>query len=217
MTTIQEMRTKINQQIGRRDLLIEQKAELEKELIEKTDLLEKTKKARAILQIVAKNIQKTTEIRISKLVSMIIAYVFPDPYEFQLKFIERRNVTEADMLFIKNGHVSDDILNTGGGGVADVASVGLCLSLFSLRKTRPTFLFDEPTKYVHNPEYQIRCSELFKSLCSKLNMQIIIISDQKNMIAAADNVINIENDNGQSYVQNSIDETQKPIIRRRIK
>ena len=54
--------------------------------------------ARNAVQIAAGNIQKKLEYRINNIVSMALAAVFPDPYEFELKFVPRHNRTEADLL-----------------------------------------------------------------------------------------------------------------------
>jgi DNA repair exonuclease SbcCD ATPase subunit len=131
---------------------------------------------------------------------MALATVFPDPYTFSLRFVERRNTTEADLIFSKNGNETDDLLNTGGGGVADIASFALRIALWSLKKSRATFILDEPDKFLHNPDYQEKASSMMKELCEKMGIQIILVSDQERIIAAADKVIRIENRNGVSSI-----------------
>ena len=199
MLNLQQMRKITEQKIGRRSLLEEQLVEKQDRLDKKKELLENTIKAGAIIQIVAKETQRNIEYHISNLVTMALAAVFPDPYEFQLRFIERRNSIEADLIFLKNGNETDDILNTGGGGVADIASFALRIALWSLKKNRPVFILDEPDKFLHSPTYQEKASEMMKEICKRLKVQIIMISDQPNIIAAADKEIRISIERGVSY------------------
>jgi DNA repair protein SbcC/Rad50 len=203
LVDLQQMRKIAEQKVGRRNLLLEQQSSAEIGLKDKTKELEDTLKARSVIQIVAKNTQKNIEFHISGLVTMALATIFPEPYEFQLRFVERRNTTEADLIFLKNGNETDDILNTGGGGVADVASFVLRIALWSLKKTRPTFILDEPDKFLHSLVYQEKTSEMMKELCKRLGIQIIMISDQQNIIAAADKIIRIKIENGVSYIDNT--------------
>ncbi len=200
VATLAEMKTLVEKMIGRRDHLLEQHQTLQDGIAEKSRILEKTVKARAFVQTVAKETQQKIEFEISNLVSMALASVFPDPYEVQLKFVERRNATEADIIFLKNGNETDDILNNGGGGVADIASFALRVALWKIKKSRPTFILDEPDKFLHNPGYQEKASLMMKELCDKMGIQIIMVSDQANIIAAADNIIRVEQENGISIV-----------------
>jgi len=200
MVNLQEMKNIIEQKKGRLALLEEQLAKCQGEKEASSTMLDRTQKARALVQFVAQETQKKIEYQISGLATMALASVFPDPYEVQLRFVERRNATEADIVFIKDGNETDDILNAGGGGVADVASFALRVALWSIKKTRPTFLLDEPDKFLHNPEYQEKASAMMKEICKRLGVQIIMVSDQQNIIAAADRIIRIENTDGVSQV-----------------
>jgi ABC-type cobalamin/Fe3+-siderophores transport system ATPase subunit len=201
ITELYKVRDTLLRKQGQKDLLIEQKKVIKKALNDEKEYYDLSLKARAIIQIVAESTQKSIEYHISNLVTMALSSVFPEPYEFQLRFTQRRNKTEADLIFIKQGKETDDILNTGGGGVADIASLALRMSLWSIKKTRPVFLLDEPTKFLHNPIYQEKCSEMIKEVSRKLNLQVIMISDQQSIIKSADKVINVENIKGVSKVK----------------
>jgi len=192
---------KLNQLQGQRDLLIKQQEDAEKNNIYFQEIHDNTLRARIIVQKVAEDTQKQIEYHISNLVTMALSSVFPDPYEFKLRFIQKRNKTEAELLFIKRGNEVDDILENGGGGVADVASFALRIALWSIRKTRPTIILDEPFKFLHNPTFQRKTSEMLKEISKKLGIQLIVVSDQENIISAADKVIEIVNVDGISVVK----------------
>jgi hypothetical protein len=201
VNTIQDSRKAYEQRLGSRATLIKQKQEKSAELVNLTKTYDDVIKARAIVQIVAKATQSSIEVHISNLVTLALTSVFPEPYEFKLEFVERRNSTEADCIWLKNGNRINDILSFGGGGVADVGNSALIPSLWSLKKTRPIFINDEPDKFLHSPAYQERFSQMLKMLCDKLGVQIIIVSDQPGIISAADKVIRIGCKNGTSFIK----------------
>jgi DNA repair exonuclease SbcCD ATPase subunit len=61
-------------------------------------------------------------------------------------------------------------------------------------------IWDEPTKFLHNPTYQEKASEMIKKLSEELRLQIIMVTDQQNLLNAADKVITVEQKNGESKV-----------------
>lgn len=205
----QSLKNKFLELQGRRNLLIEQKEKAEINKSSKEKYYEDLLKARIVVQTVAEQTQKKLEFHVSNLVSMALSSVFPDPYSFELRYIQRRNKVEADLIFSKNGNESDDILNTGGGGVADIASLALRISLWSIKKTRPTIILDEATKFLHSPVYQEKCSLLLKEVCDKLGLQIIMISDQPDILKFADNVIQVKNINGNSIINEKVEFIKK--------
>lgn len=207
----------IDQKQGQRHLLLAQKKECEK--AEKT--IQKnyndSLKAREIVQIVASETQKKLEYQISNLVSSALASVFPEPYEFQLRFVQRRNKTEADLIFLKNGNETDDLINTAGGGAVDIASFALRIALWSIKRSRPVMIIDEAFRFL-SLDLQEKASDMIKQISTKLGIQIIMVSHLPGMIQSADNVIEIEYQNGESYVKGKKEnkEEVRKIKRRKI-
>jgi DNA repair exonuclease SbcCD ATPase subunit len=196
MTNLEKIKERLQKEISKRDLLKEQLKTENDYLKGFENSLEIASKARVIVQTVAERTQKKLEYRISNLVSMALASIWEDPYTFSLRFLQRRNKTECDLIFSKNGKETDDIVNSGGGGVADMASIALQLALWSIKRSRNVMLWDEPTKFLHNPIYQEKASEMLKKISEELNLQIIMVSDQQHLLNAADKVITIEYKNG---------------------
>lgn len=196
------LKKKLIDQQSKRNVYQEQFEEYQKMKIDQEQRYEYAQKARIIISEVAKKTQQLIEIQISTLVSSCLAAVFPSPYEFQLRFVQRRNKTEADLIFIKNGKETDDILFIGGGGVADVAAnIAFPLAIWSIRKTRNVMLLDEPTKFIHSSEYQERASQLIKEVSEKMKLQFIIISDQNSIAKNADRIFNVKLLKGISQVK----------------
>jgi ABC-type cobalamin/Fe3+-siderophores transport system ATPase subunit len=214
---LDSIKTYISEQQGRRKVFVEEKKKLENKNTVLSKKMDSLLKARSVVQIVAEQTQKKLEYHISNLVSMALASVFPEPYIFQLRFVQKRNKTEAELIFSKNGNETDDILNSGGGGVADIASIALRISLWSIKKTRPTLILDESLKFLHSPEYQEKASQMLKEVSEKLGLQIIIVSDQQNILEYADKVIKIVNYNGISKVENNEEQKNIKIFRRKLK
>ena len=145
--------------------------------------------ARAYFQDTAKKTQQKLESYVSNLVTLAFQSIFPEPYEFVARFVERRNKTECDLIFLKDG---EEYVPTeaSGGGPLDVASTVLKVAFWSLRKTRPVFILDEPGKYI-STDLQEKFSEMIKVIAEKMNLQFIIISHQEAMISAADRAFQV--------------------------
>lgn len=147
-------------------------------------------KARALVQKVAEETQKKIEFQISNLVSLALASVFPDPYTFKVEFVQRRNRTECDFFFVKDGNSIEPISSSGGGAI-DVAGFALRIAIWSLKKSHPIFILDESFRFV-SVDLQEKCSQMLKELSDKLGIQIILISHLPNIINSADTAIKVE-------------------------
>ncbi len=199
MVEIWSLRKKYDQMIGERNLLQKQLETLQAALSAEENKLDIAQKARAIIQTVAEQTQKQIEYHISNLVSLALASVFPDPYEFKIQFVQRRNRTEADLIFIKDGNEGTPI-DVSGGGPLDVASFALRASIWSIKPTRNVLILDEPFGFVSR-DLQYKCSEMVKMISEKLNVQIIMVSHIPELIAKADKVVGVTNKGGISYTE----------------
>lgn len=171
---------------------------LEKELTEKLQLEDKlmhklmvAEKARKFLLEVAERIQSRLEYRISYIVTTKLAAVFDKPEEFLVKFVQRRDQTECDLMFVKGGRKMDPLGFTGGG-VLDVTCAGLRLTFLTLSSNRRVMISDEPYRNLHGVPEQVRCSEITKMLSSKLGYQIIMVSDVQEINSSASKVFTVE-------------------------
>lgn len=147
-------------------------------------------KAREIITTVAKDTQQQLEIRITNIVTMALAAVFPDPYQFVLRFTERRNQTEADLLLVRDGEEVSPIDATGGG-VLDVVSFALRVAILLMSNYRRIIILDEPFRHL-SEDLQPKASEMMKMLSDKLGIQFIMVSHEDGIIGSADNVITIK-------------------------
>lgn len=148
--------------------------------------------AKELVLSVAEKTQLNIGKRISDLVSLALASVFEIHYEFQIEFVQRRGVTEADLwLVTEGGQNKMEPLSTSGGGVVDIISFALRLSLWTLRKSAPIFILDEPFKFL-SADRHTQAGLLLKNLSRKLGLQFIIVSHQTGINNEADRLFMVK-------------------------
>jgi len=159
------------------------------------DLLE----VRALFQKAAQDTQQKLEFHISNLVSTALAAVFDDPYSFQLEFVQKRNKTEAELWFVRNGEKMKPV-DASGGGAVDVASFALRIAFWSLTKnTRPLIILDEPFKHL-SADLQSRASDMLRMLSENLGLQILLVSHIDQLISGADKEFKVVLNRGKSEI-----------------
>lgn len=190
LTEFQKIKDDFMQKKGRRDLLRENLEKNRRQIERLTERLENSHKARVIIQQVAQETQQNLEYHISNLVTTALASVFPNPPEFITQITIRRNKTECD-LFFKEFGVLEKPVDASGGGPLDVASNALRYTYWSLNPNRPTFILDEPFKFV-SPDLQHKVSDMLKMLSKELGIQIIMVSHAEEINYSADKTFVVE-------------------------
>ena len=196
---IVSLRTKYEQAVGQQNMLKKQLTDVEIRIETQEAHLIACQKARTIIQTVAETTQRKLESHISSLVTMALAAVFPDPYTFILRFVKRREKTEADLLFVKDGNEGSP-MDISGGGPLDVASFALRTATWAIKPTRNVLIMDEPGKYISR-DLQGKFSEMIKHLSIKLGLQFLIVSHIPEITESADKVFEIVNVGGVSKVR----------------
>ena len=150
MTPTRELQTRVNKLIGRRDQLKEQRKETRTEYHILHTRLDDIAIARALLQSVAKETQEQLRFHIEDIVSLALDAVFPNPYELQVDFVERRGKTECDLWFVRDGEEPINPLDASGGGAVDIAAFALRVALFCLVRPqlRKVLILDEPFHFL---------------------------------------------------------------------
>jgi len=182
-----------------RDSLKTKIQNLKKEKIFLEERLLDAEEVRQIIQIVSKKTLANLEFRISNLVTFALASVFPNPPEFVASIETRRNQTEVDMLF-KEGDREQAPLDSDGGGAADISAFALRPTFWTLDKTRPTFLLDEPFRNV-SPNFQNKVSQMLTRISEELGIQIIMVSHAEDINMAADKTFRVRKEDGISIVE----------------
>lgn len=146
--------------------------------------------ALATAQVIAEKIQNDAHRKVASVVTKCLRSILGEEYEFRINFVKRRNRTEAELLFVKDGREIDP-LTSSGGGVIDIASFALRLSCLLLTQppVRKLVVADEPFKWLSS-EYVPAVKNLLLSLSSELGVQFIIVTHIKQLVCGK--VIEIE-------------------------
>jgi len=169
---------------GKKDLLEKQLAQEEVKVNNLTARLGYAEKARIVIQQVAQDTQKNLEYRISNLTTTALHSVSPHWPGFVAVFSPRRGKTECDLSF-KEYDVLEKPVDSAGGGPLDVSSFSLKITYWNLNPNRPSFILDEPFKFV-SPGLQHKVSDMLKMLSEKLEIQIIMVSHAEEVNYSAD-------------------------------
>jgi len=147
-------------------------------------------KSRSLIQEVAKQTQSKLKFHISNFVTTCLHSIpFKDNYDFEIEFEIRRNKTECDIWLTKGGERVKPT-DSSGGGVCDITSLGLLLAFYFLKPNRPLMIWDEPCKHL-SKDYSPAAGDMIKMLTDKLKMQILMVTHNKDLAKAADNLIEV--------------------------
>lgn len=144
-----------------------------------TEEVSSFEEAQVVLQAVAEELQNRAHRRISKVVTRCLAAVFEEPYEFEIRFEQKRGKTEARLILRRNGEEYAEPVNEVGGGVLDVAALALRLSVVAASRPirRRLFVLDEPWSNVRGRENRERTGRLLKVLSDEFGVQWIVNTD----------------------------------------
>lgn len=147
--------------------------------------------AREIIREVGLKTQEQLQYHISDITSMALEAVFDDPYELLVEFVQRRNKTECDLLFQRDGNTMDPMGSSGVGSI-DVASLALRVVAWSMQspRTRNTIILDEPFRNL-SVDNQERASQMLKELSEKLGLQMIIVTHMQTLTEYADKTFTV--------------------------
>ena len=198
--TIKEIRSQLDQMKGRKEALVERLEKLdydEKSLLIKAKQLEE---AQTIIQTIAIQTQKELQYHISSITSSALEAIFPEPYELQVEFIEKRGRTETDIYFTNKGERIDPMTGSGGGAV-DIAAFSLRCSMWKLQipNSRNTIILDEPFRFLSR-DLQSKAAQMLREISSNLRLQIIMVTHNDDLIEAADKLFIVYKKNGVSNI-----------------
>lgn len=183
----------------KKDLLLASKERNKKEIRKYQKLTETAIEARKLIQAAATITQQQLEAHISHIVTLALSSVFDDPYKFKVQFISRRNTTECDLFFEKDGRLMNPLTSTGGGAV-DIASFALRVAYITIKNNRRVLILDEPFKNL-SFDLQEYASEMLKKISNDLGIQIIMNSHIPPIMSSADKIFKVTQKGGISKVK----------------
>ena len=115
-----------------------------------------------------------------------------------MDFEIKRSQTEAQCWFVRNGERIRP-MDAAGGGAVDIASFALRVTLWSLGKTAPVIVLDEPVKFVSR-DLQSRAGLMMRELSERLGLQFIIVSHDPDIIEGAHRTFRAQMKEGRSLL-----------------
>jgi len=194
--TLTEIRTYVERLHGRHGQLEEDLRTISAQIKLDSRRLRDTEKAREIVHQIALKMQEQLQFHISDITSLALDAVFDEPYKLEVEFIQRRNKTECDLYFSRDGFRTDPITASGGGAI-DVAAFALRIASWSMLnpKSQNVIILDEPFKHLKGADANLRVLQVVKMLSKKLGIQFIIVSDERipreDIINNADRVFEV--------------------------
>ena len=205
MIEIIELRKKLERKKGQKIQIEDSLQDVRTKIRKNKQSLILHEKAREIVRIVGLKTQQQLQFHISNITSLALEAVFDNPYELMVEFVQRRNKTECDLYFKRNGSRVDPLTASGIGAV-DVAAFALRIACWSMEqpKTRNTILLDEPFKHLKGKKENKKVLEMIKEVSNKLGIQIIMVSDERipreDTIEATDKLFEVKIKNGISNI-----------------
>lgn len=193
---LENLKTFVLREQGKRDKLLEQLHENKKEIEEiilEQELLDKV----VIL------FQKTSEFarlqakkQIETLVTKCLQYVFETDIEFLIELDELRGKANAEFYVINS--TEDMIIKTKpelsrGGGVVDIISLALRIAFLQIHKPRieGPLILDEPAKHL-SEEYVYNVGDFLKQTSEMFNRQIIMVTHNQHLSAISNKAYRVD-------------------------
>jgi len=193
-------REKLQQKI---DVLRYLKKDLESDVKENKTLnkdLKTLTETRSLITLASKTTQGKLENNLSGIVTLALKTVFGNRYSFKVKFVQRRNTTECDLLLVENGRETHPIYSDGFG-VCDIISLASRISYWKLQgDSRNVMLLDEPFRFLQGKKLHDLAATMIKEISKKLNLQFIIVTNEGFLIKQADKKFVVERIGGISKV-----------------
>lgn len=195
---ISQYKDYLNRQLGKRDTLQTQLTLAEASVLSLTQRAKDILDAQVIIQQVAVNTQAGLVFRIENIVNKVLQSVFPE-YSFTLVYEVKRGKSEASLKFFK-GLNEVDIMDSVGGGITDMASIGLRLAVWSLSGATNVLVLDEILKHLSRDNMG-RASDVIKEVCASLELQLIFVTHSEELKDRADRLFTVSlNKKGVSQV-----------------
>lgn len=197
---IQTYRNLLERQKGQKIQIEQSITTLNQELRDANRDLRRHEQAREIIREVGIKTQQQLSFHISDITSLALEAVFNEPYELKVEFVQRRNKTECDLYFERNGERIDPLTASGGGAV-DVAAFALRIASWSMLRprTRNVIILDEPLRFL-SVDLQERASTMIKEISERLGIQFILVTHENTLASYADKVFEVSIKKGKSKV-----------------
>ena len=162
----------------------------EQKLAATTLRLDHVCKAQILLQTTAQETQNQLKFHVQALVQNALDAVFPATYIFKVDFELRRGQTEVDIYLDKDGELINP-MDAAGGGVVDVITFALRVVAWSLSRSSPVLVLDEPFKWL-SAGLRPLAGEILRGVSDRLGLQIIMVTHDPELVEQADRIFTVQ-------------------------
>jgi DNA repair exonuclease SbcCD ATPase subunit len=204
-SSLSYMRDAYTKGTGARDLLRTQKSDQEKALVDAAATIATWEQVQLLLTKTSEYAREQLKARIEETVTAALQAVFGDDLQFRVIIKEYRDQAAAEWQVVsKYGdvEVAANPQDARGGGIVDIVSLALRLAMLELArpKVMGPVVLDEPGKMV-SKEYAGNMGYFLKQYAMKTGRQVILVSHNEELIAAADKTYRVtKNGLGESVV-----------------
>lgn len=196
---VENLKEKLNREIGKREQLEKQVEEQQERVATLFSTLDVTQETVQLLTALADQRRDYMKSKVEDLVTFGISAVFGIPYQFFFEVDENRGLRSMTPKVSLNGEVMDIVNAHGGGLVVVIGFLLRVVTLALLGNKYKVMLLDETFSHV-SEVYLEPLSMLIKTVTSRLGIQIILVSHQEILTAAADKVYEVRLVNGSAQV-----------------
>lgn len=196
---VENLKEKLNREIGKREQLEKQVEEQQERVATLSSTLDVTQETVQLLTALADQRRDYMKSKVEDLVTFGISAVFGIPYQFFFEVDENRGLRSMTPKVSLNGEVMDIVNAHGGGLVVVIGFLLRVVTLALLGNKYKVMLLDETFSHV-SEVYLEPLSMLIKTVTSRLGIQIILVSHQEILTAAADKVYEVRLVNGSAQV-----------------
>lgn len=196
---VENLKEKLNREIGKREQLEKQVEEQQERVATLFSTLDVTQETVQLLTALADQRRDYMKSKVEDLVTFGISAVFGIPYQFFFEVDENRGLRSMTPKVSLNGEVMDIVNAHGGGLVVVIGFLLRVVTLALLGNKYKVMLLDETFSHV-SEVYLEPLSMLIKTVTSRLGIQIILVSHQEILTAAADKVYEVRLVNGNAQV-----------------
>jgi len=186
-----DKKNKLAQDIGAAKVVIERKAELDKEVVHLTELVATLEKAAGVLAKIGEERQQEAQNQIESLVTQGLQKIFGDHLAFKVVQSVKGRTPVVEFVIqttLTDGKIREtDILSAMGGGVSAVTGFLLRLVVLLLDKSRKSSILVLDETFAHvSDAYLPALSEFLREVVDKAQVQIIMVTHQHIFSEVAD-------------------------------
>ena len=201
MQSVKQLRSEVDRRRGQEKQVKQNLTEAQDRLESHQQKQELHEQAREVLRETGLKTQQALAFHVSDITSLALQSVFEDPYDLVVDFVQRRNKTECDLYFERNGDYMEP-MEASGGGAVDVAAFALRVASWSMQRprTRPVIVLDEPMRFL-STDLQPKASEMLKQLSERLGLQFIIVTHEQELTNQADKIFQVSKPGDKTKVE----------------